>query len=69
MAIKVIDTFKLSTNEREVIKRECGILRNCHHPNIVKFIAEFKTKSSWFIVTELMVEGDLFDYTKKNGFL
>ncbi len=39
VAIKVIDTFKLTTDEREVIKRECGILKNCHHPNIVKFIA------------------------------
>ena len=30
---------------------------------------EFKTKSHWYIVTELMSEGDLFDYTKKKGYL
>jgi serine/threonine protein kinase len=40
--------------------RECGILMNCHHPNIVKFIHEYKTKTHIYLVTELLSEGDLF---------
>jgi serine/threonine protein kinase len=59
----------LSLAEKEVLKRETGILKQCHHPNIVKFLGEFKTKTHIYIVTELLSEGDLFEYTKKNGFL
>ena len=56
-------------NEKEVIKFECGILELCHHPNIVRFFKDFSTKSSIYIVTELLNEGDLFEYTKKSTFL
>jgi len=45
------------------------MLRQCHHPNIVKFIAEYKTKTHIYIITELITDGDLFEHTKKNGFL
>ena len=44
-------------------------MKQCHHPNIIKFIGEFKTKTHIYIVTEILTEGDLFEYTKKNGFL
>lgn len=37
VAIKVIEHTKLTEGEREVLKRECGILRQVHHPNIVKY--------------------------------
>lgn len=51
VAIKVIETFKLSVAEKEVLKRETGILKQCHHPNIIKFLGEFKTKTHIYIVT------------------
>jgi len=51
------------------LKRECGILKQCHNPNIIKFIADYKTKTHLYIVTELLTEGDLFEYTRKNKFL
>lgn len=38
VAIKVIENFKLSLNEKEVLQRESGILKLCHHPNIIKFL-------------------------------
>ena len=60
MAIKVIETYKLTPGEREVLKRETGILKQCHHPNIVKFLGEFKTKTHIYIVTEILTEGDLY---------
>ena len=69
VAIKIVENFKFSNAEKEVIKRECSILGQCRHPNIIKFLGEFKTKSHWYIVTELMEEGDLFGYTRKKEFL
>jgi serine/threonine protein kinase len=44
-------------------------LKQCHHPNIVKFLGEFKTKTHIYIVTEILTEGDLYEYTKRHGFL
>jgi len=44
-------------------------LKQCHHPNIIKFLGEFKTKTHIYIVTEILTEGDLYEYTKRNGFL
>ena len=41
VAIKVIEKFKFSASEKEVIKHECGILELCHHPNIVTLMAKF----------------------------
>ena len=49
--MKVIDPDKLNPSEREVLKREIGILKQCHHPNIVNFIREYRTYSKMFIVT------------------
>lgn len=45
------------------------MLKQCHHPNIVKFIEEYKTNTHIYIVTELLSEGDLFEYTRKKSFL
>lgn len=51
VAIKVIEKFKLSLNEKDVIKLECKILELCHHPNIVKFYKQYHTKTHIYIVT------------------
>jgi serine/threonine protein kinase len=68
-ALKIIEPKKLTPGERDVLKREIGILKQCHHPNIVRFIEEYKTNTHIYIVTELLSEGDLFDYTRKKSFL
>lgn len=60
MAIKVIEKFKLSQNEKDVIKFEKGILALCHHPNIIRYFTDYNTKTRMYIVTELLTEGDLF---------
>lgn len=44
-------------------------MKLCHHPNIIKFLQEYKTKTHLYIVMELLEEGDLFEYVKKNSFL
>jgi serine/threonine protein kinase len=38
VAVKVIEKFKLSAAEREVVKNECSILELCHHPRIAIFM-------------------------------
>jgi serine/threonine protein kinase len=69
VAVKVIEKFRLSENEKEVIKFEKGILELCHHPNIIRFFGDYNTKTRIYIVTELLTDGDLFEYTKKSTFL
>lgn len=69
MAIKEIAKFKLSAEERTVIQHECGVLERCHHPNIVHFLEKSETKTHIYIVTELLLEGDLYEYARNKGFL
>lgn len=40
-----------------------------HHPNIVTLIDKFQSKTTLYIVTELMGDGDLHDYVKSKTFL
>lgn len=51
VAIKVIEKFKFSMNEKEVIRQECSILELCHHPNIVTLFDKFQSKTTIYIVT------------------
>jgi serine/threonine protein kinase len=69
VAVKVIEKFKLTEGENEVIKRECSILELCHHPCIIKFKNKIESKTHIFIVTEYMSEGGLYSYVRRKGFL
>lgn len=67
--MKVIEKFKLTEAENEVIKKECSILELCHHPCIIKYKQKIESKTHIFIVTEYMSEGGLYEYVKRKGFL
>ena len=69
VAIKVIEKFKFSLTEKEVIKQECMILELCHHPSIVTLVDKFQSKTTLYIITEFMGSGDLHDYVKCKKFL
>lgn len=69
VAVKVIEKFKLSAAEREVVKNECSILELCHHPRIAVFMKKIESKTSLYLITELMKEGDLADHIRKKDFL
>jgi serine/threonine protein kinase len=52
----------------KVVKNECSILELCLHPHIVIFMKKLESKTSLYLVTELMKEDDLADYIKKKEF-
>lgn len=41
--------------------KEIQILMNMDHPNIVKYYEYFEDESRFYIVTELIKDGDLFN--------
>jgi len=59
-AMKIIDKSKLKGKE-DMIENEIAIMKNCHHPNIVRLIEEFETSSEIYLVLEYVKGGDLFD--------
>nr|XP_026690786.1 serine/threonine-protein kinase DCLK3 isoform X1 [Ciona intestinalis] len=59
-AMKIIDKSKLKGKE-DMIENEIAIMKNCHHPNIVRLIEEFETENEIYLVLEYVKGGDLFD--------
>nr|CAB3236351.1 serine/threonine-protein kinase DCLK1 [Phallusia mammillata] len=59
-AMKIIDKSKLKGKE-DMIENEIAIMKNCHHPNIVRLIEEFETEDEIYLVLEYIKGGDLFD--------
>ncbi|XP_055998357.1 serine/threonine-protein kinase DCLK2-like isoform X3 [Ostrea edulis] len=59
-AMKVIDKPKLKGKEH-MVENEIEIMKDCHHPNIVKLYEEYETSDKIYLVMELVKGGDLFD--------
>jgi calcium-dependent protein kinase len=58
-AIKSIRKSKVG--KIEVLKREIEILREVHHPNIIRLIDIFEDQKYLHLITELCTGGELFD--------
>ena len=69
VAVKIInkDSIK-SIEDKELVKIEIGILKLCHHPNIVRLLDYLENLDYIFIVTEYIEGGTLGQYLKKNNF-
>mmetsp|Transcript_7946 Transcript_7946/g.9944 ORF Transcript_7946/g.9944 Transcript_7946/m.9944 type:complete len:379 (-) Transcript_7946:661-1797(-) len=63
VAVKCVDMRKLQAQERIDLLREVGLLRKMNHPNIIRLFSMFEDKANhmYFIVTELVEGGELFD--------
>jgi serine/threonine protein kinase len=61
-ALKIIDKQKLTDIERELIRSEVDIMSKCNHINIIRLKETFETKTHLYIVTELVKDGDLFEF-------
>ncbi|KAJ1726158.1 Calmodulin-dependent protein kinase cmk2 [Coemansia biformis] len=59
VAIKVIKKSALNGNE-EMVHKEIEIVRNLHHPNIVKLLDWFESKDKYYLVFQLCTGGELF---------
>ncbi len=60
-AVKIIKKKALEKSERERLKNESEILRQMDHPNIIKLYEIFEDKKYYYIITEFLTGGELFE--------
>jgi len=65
-AIKVIDKKALKGKE-DSLENEIRVLRRLDHPNVVKLLEAYESKSSVYLVMELVTGGELFDRIVEKG--
>jgi hypothetical protein len=69
VAVKIINKDSIKTLEdKELVRIEIGILKLCHHPNVVRLLDHLENEDYIFIVTEYIEGGTLGDYFKKRNF-
>jgi doublecortin-like kinase 3 len=54
--------MNLSPNEEETVKHEVDIMKLMNHSCIIKLNETFENRTHIYMVTELVTDGDLFDY-------
>ena len=59
--MKIIDKKKLDPAEKKRLFDEMEILMKIDHPNILRIYEVFEDENIFFIVTELVSGGELFD--------
>lgn len=60
-AAKIVTKAKLTREDDLALRDEIGILRALRHPNIIKLYDVFEEPEYYYLVTELMRGGELFD--------
>merc|ERR1719203_2490659 len=65
-AIKVIDKKALKGKE-DSLENEIKVLRRLDHPNVVKLLEAYESKSYVYLVMELVTGGELFDRIVEKG--
>ena len=69
VAIKIINKENIkSVEDKELVRIEIGILKLCHHPNIVKLLDHLENTEYIYIVMEYIEGGTLGNYFKKKKF-
>ena len=69
VAIKILNKENIKTAEdKELVRIEIGILKLCHHPNIVRLLDHLENNDYIYIVTEYIEGGTLGQYFKKKKF-
>lgn len=59
--VKKLSKKDLSDEDKEKLVEEVTILKNLDHPNIVKVLEFYQNHKYFFIVTEYLDGGELFD--------
>lgn len=60
-AIKVVTKSKLTPEDEIALKDEIQVLQELKHPNIIRLYDFFDEKQYYYLVTEKMMGGELFD--------
>ena len=69
-AVKILDKKQLRENELgECLKKEIVFMKMINHPNVVKLYEVLSSRSKFFMVMELIADGDLFKYLEKKDFI
>ena len=69
VAVKIINKDSIKTTEdKELVRIEIGILKLCHHPNVVRLLDHLENEDYIFIVMEYIEGGTLGQYFKKRNF-
>lgn len=69
VAVKIINKDNLKNDEdKELVLIEIGILKLCHHPNIVRLLDHLENENYIFIVMEYIEGGTLNQYIKKKNY-
>lgn len=63
--VKEIPMGKMTKKEREDARKECTVLQQLHHPNIVRYIEQFENHNNLYIVMEYCNDSDLGEKVKK----
>lgn len=60
-AIKIVTKAKLSHEDEVALKDEIAVLKELDHPNIIRLYDVFEEREFYYLVTEQMNGGELFD--------
>ncbi|KAL7558895.1 hypothetical protein ACA910_019430 [Epithemia clementina (nom. ined.)] len=60
-AIKIVTKSKLTAEDETALKDEINVLQEMNHPNIIRLYEVFNEKEYYYLVTEKMSGGELFD--------
>jgi len=60
-AVKIVTKAKLTREDDIALRDEIGILHTLKHPNIIELYEVFDEAEHYYLVTELMRGGELFD--------
>jgi serine/threonine protein kinase len=66
-AIKIIEKKKVNEHPiyKQLLKNELKILRECRHPNIMDVQDIIEDENNFYIISELIVGGSIFERLKK----
>lgn len=68
-ALKIINKLNLSNEEKDLIRHEVDIMKLMNHQCIIKLIEHIENRTHIHLVTELVEDGDLFDYVQQKNYL
>ena len=60
-AVKVVTKSKLTKEDEVALKDEINVLKELQHEHIIRLYDVFEERSYWYLVTEQMKGGELFD--------
>ena len=60
-AVKVVTKAKLTKEDEIALKDEIQVLKELQHEHIIRLYDVFEEKNYWYLITEQMKGGELFD--------